>query len=144
MYVCMYVRTNSVPAASQTELKWLQTQCKAKYRYGEEYLSSGPARYPLSFLINCDSLLKAEGPYHQKFMALIASVCLSGGMRLRSESHNYTITNVHSQLLFNQLVFNSYKNQNDSNHSNFHPGTAVLGFKLRLPCYNFKNNVKYL
>jgi len=89
-----------VPNVSQTELKWPQTQCRAEYHYGEEYLK---ARYPLSLLINCDSLLKAEGPYHQKFMALIASLCLSGGIRLRSESHNYTITNAHSQLLFNRL-----------------------------------------
>jgi hypothetical protein len=34
--------------------------------------------------------------------------------------------------------FHSYKiviKQNDGNHSDFHLGMAVLGFKLRLPCY---------
>jgi len=61
-----------------------------------------------------------------------------------SKSHYYTIPTVYSQLLFNRSGV-KFKNsiptkifiiQNYRTKSDIYPGMAVLGFKLRLPCYN--------
>jgi len=101
IYSCNY-QLSACSISNRTEMA--ANTAQSQYRYGEEYLMSGQARYPSSLLTNCDSLLKDEGPYHQKFTVLTASLCLSGRMRLRSESHNYTIINVHSQLLLNLLA----------------------------------------
>jgi hypothetical protein len=62
-----------------------------------------------------------------------------------SKSRNYTIPSVHSQLLFNRsgVKFKSsiptkiIITQNDRTNSDFCPGMAVLGFKLRLSCYAY-------
>jgi hypothetical protein len=64
--------------------------------------------------------------------------------RLMSESHNYTVPNVHSQLVFNRTASNlkSFSptkiviTQNNRNHYDFYPGMAVLWFELGLPCYS--------
>jgi hypothetical protein len=61
-----------------------------------------------------------------------------------SESHNYTVPNVHSQLLFNRSASNLkissptkiFITQNSRNHSDLYPGMAVLGFEIGLPCYS--------
>ena len=60
-----------------------------------------------------------------------------------SKSHNYTIPTVHSQFLFirsgvkfkRSIPTKIFVTQNDRTNSDFYPGMAVLGFKLRLPCY---------
>jgi hypothetical protein len=60
-----------------------------------------------------------------------------------SKSHKCTIPIVHSQLLFNRsdVKFKSsiptkiLTTQNDRTNSDFYPGMAVLGLKLKLPCY---------
>jgi hypothetical protein len=111
---------------SQTELHWTSTKGKAESRYRESMSS------PLPFIpsFNCDSLSFASSG--------------SDG-NLGQNSHNYTIPNVRTYSAAVQPVGVIFKSsspmktvtrQNDRNHSDFHLGMAVLGFELRLPCYN--------
>jgi len=94
------VQLPTEPPLHLSRTNWSPTQREAQYRHGVKYLTSGQALYPVIPSFHCGSLLEAEGPSHQKLMALIASSCLSRG------SHNIRTQNVHSQLLFNLSAWN--------------------------------------